>query len=313
MSNLIQVKDLTKKFGSFTAVDNISFSVKKGEVLGFLGPNGVGKTTTMRMITGYMGPTSGEAIICGENILINPCAAKSKIGYLPEGGPLYTDMTVKSFLNFIGKIRQLEPTKLKERLDFVVDQLHLSEIFYQNIDTLSKGFKRRVALAQAILHDPEVLIMDEPTDGLDPNQKFEVHNLIARMAENKAIIISTHILEEVDALCARIIIIESGKIVTTGTPEQVVANAPEGNLVYLKVKGKKLPEISDKIMAIKQVLDVKARGDNSIVIYYKGDKVIIEEISKLAAKNKWKIEELYSNPKNLGEAFRAITSSTKVS
>ena len=211
---LIKVKNLTKKFGPFTAVENISFNLAKGEVLGFLGPNGAGKTTTMRMITGFLPPTSGQIMISKHNIQEFPILTKKKIGYVPEGAPLYGEMTVYNFLKFIFNLRKSDTFNDRSSIDLSIDRLGLEKVLYQQIDTLSKGYKRRVGLAQAILHDPEILILDEPTDGLDPNQKHEVRKLITEMSSNKAIIISTHILEEAEVLCDRVIIILKGSIIT---------------------------------------------------------------------------------------------------
>ncbi len=227
---LIEVKSLDKKFGAIHAVRNLSFSVNKGEVLGFLGPNGAGKSTTMKMITGFLEPTSGTVSVCGHDILEEPIAVKEKIGYLPEGAPSYGEMTVKNFLDFIADIRGLKGQDKQNRVDEIIKKINLETVRNQTIDTLSKGFKRRVGVAQALLHDPEVLIMDEPTDGLDPNQKHEVHMLINEMAEHKAIIISTHILEEVDAICTRAIIIASGQLLFDGTPEDLLAKSNTGRL-----------------------------------------------------------------------------------
>jgi len=203
----IQVNNLTKIYGAQKAVDGISFKAEKGEIVGFLGPNGAGKSTTMKMITGYLTPSSGSAVVCGHDVSKEPQAVKERIGYLPEGAPAYPDMTPETFLNFIAQVRGLTGAARRQRIDEVVSKVHLEGVMRQTIDTLSKGFKRRVGLAQAILHDPEVLIMDEPTDGLDPNQKHEVRSLIREMAPHKAIILSTHILEEVEAVCTRAIII----------------------------------------------------------------------------------------------------------
>jgi len=227
---MIETSNLTKRYGHLTAVDDVSFSVKPGEVLGFLGPNGAGKTTTMRLIAGFLAPTGGSVRVCGFDVEEQPVEAKTKIGYLPEGAPCYGEMTPLSFLNFIADVRRLEGARRKERIDHVIARLHLGKVLYQTIDTLSKGFKRRVGLAQAILHDPEVLILDEPTDGLDPNQKHEVRNLIKTMGANKAIVFSTHILEEVEAVCSRVIIIDRGRIVANGTPQELKARSPEGRL-----------------------------------------------------------------------------------
>ncbi len=227
---MLKVENLKKSFGSFEAVKGISFSVAKGEVLGFLGPNGAGKSTTMRMITGFIPPTSGTAVICGHDILKDPIGAKSALGYLPEAAPSYRAMTVEDFLTFIAKARGFSGAAVKERVAAVIEKARLANVAKQTIDTLSKGYRQRTCFAQAILHDPQVLIMDEPTDGLDPNQKFVVREMIKEMAREKAIIISTHILEEVDAVCTRAIIIAQGEIKADGTPEELRALDPSGKL-----------------------------------------------------------------------------------
>ena len=214
---MIECQELTKQFGALLAVDNLSFQVDPGEVLCFLGPNGAGKTTTMRIIAGFLPPTSGRASVCGLDVETHATAAKRKIGYLPEGAPSYPEMTSRSFLEFVADARELSGAKRRSRLDEVYGLLHLEPVLEQTIDTLSKGYRRRVGLAQAILHDPEVLILDEPTDGLDPNQKHEVRQLINQMSESKTIIISTHLLEEVDAVCNRAIIIAGGPMTHRAT------------------------------------------------------------------------------------------------
>ena len=227
---MIEIENLVKNFGPFTAVDGISFSVESGQVLGFLGPNGAGKSTTMKMITGFLAPTAGKVTVCGHAVSGDACAAKQQMGYLPEGAPSYGEMTPNQFLQFIANVRGLAGKQRKDRLATVIDQLHLDQVINQPIETLSKGFKRRVGLAQAILHDPKVLIMDEPTDGLDPNQKHDVRELIKSMAKDKIIVISTHILGEVDAVCSRAIIIANGKIVADETPQELIARSPTGSL-----------------------------------------------------------------------------------
>ena len=227
---LIDIKSLDKQFGPIHAVRGISFSVRKGEVLGFLGPNGAGKSTTMKMITGFLEPTSGTVTVCDYDILENPTEVKKRIGYLPEGAPLYGEMTVTSFLNFIADVRGMKGGHREKQIEEVIRKINLQSVRNQTLETLSKGFKRRVGVAQAILHDPEILIMDEPTDGLDPNQKHEVRTLIKEMAHNKAIIISTHILEEVDAVCSRAIIIASGQLLFDGTPAELLARSENGKL-----------------------------------------------------------------------------------
>lgn len=226
----IKVKSLKKSFGPIHAVRDVSFEVNHGEVLGFLGPNGAGKSTTMKMITGFLEPTDGTVEVNGYDVLDNPIAVKRSIGYLPEGAPAYGEMTVRNFLNFIADIRQLSGSGRQKRIDEVVDIINIKDVIDQSIETLSKGFKRRVGIAQAILHDPNVLILDEPTDGLDPNQKHEVRKLIKEMSEDKAIIISTHILEEVDAVCSRAIIISSGELLFDGTPTELIAKSDRNDI-----------------------------------------------------------------------------------
>jgi len=230
MTTLISVTDLVKTFGPIRAVDGISLSVQRGEVLGFLGPNGAGKSTTMKMITGFLDPDNGRIEIAGEDIAKGPMAAKKRIGYLPEGAPAYGDMTVSGFLRFCADVRGLSGEYARDRIRDVIEKTQLLKVVHQPIETLSKGFKRRVGLAQALIHDPEILILDEPTDGLDPNQKHEVRTLIRSMAQDKAIIISTHILEEVDALCSRVVIIADGQVRRDATPKELRAAGPLDNV-----------------------------------------------------------------------------------
>ena len=227
---MIKVENLVKAFGPKLAVNDVSFTVGRGEVLGFLGPNGAGKSTTMRMLTVSIPPTSGRVTIGGHDIVDEPLAAKRLFGYLPENAPGYADMSVHGFLNFCAELRGLQGDARKSAVHRAVELCFLENVLYQSIDTLSKGYKHRTCLAQSLIHDPEVLVMDEPTDGLDPNQKHEVRNLIKRMGENKAIIFSTHILEEVEAACTRVIIIDRGRIVANGTPQELKARSPEGRL-----------------------------------------------------------------------------------
>ena len=226
MTALIEIEGLTKRFGAFTAVDDVSFSVPRGQVLGFLGPNGAGKSTTMKMLAGFVTPTSGTARICGHDILKAPVAAKRVLGFLPEGAPTYPEMTVTGFLRFCARIRDQGEAAVSRAMALT----QLEEVRLQPIETLSKGFKRRVGLAQALLHDPPVLVLDEPTDGLDPNQKHEVRALIRSMAADKAIVISTHILEEVDAICTRAIVIARGKVVADDTPAGLATRHESGKL-----------------------------------------------------------------------------------
>ena len=227
---MIKVENLMKSFGAKRAVDDISFTVERGEVLGFIGPNGAGKSTTMRIITGFYPPTAGRVTIGGFDIVENPIEAKRLMGYLPENAPAYADMTVHGFLNFAAEIRGINGDARKKAVHRAVETCSLSGVLYQTIDTLSKGFKHRTCLAQSIVHDPDILILDEPTDGLDPNQKHEARELIKRMGATKVIIFSTHILEEVEQACTRVIIIDRGKLVASGTPQELKSRSKQGRL-----------------------------------------------------------------------------------
>ena len=227
---LIEIMGLTKRFGAFTAVDNVSFNVARGEVLGFLGPNGAGKSTTMRMLAAFMTPTAGTARICGHDVQTDSMAARRTMGFLPEGAPTYPEMTVLAFLGFVAAIRGFGGREAERRIARAIELTTLAGVLLQPVETLSKGFKRRVGLAQALLHDPPVLVLDEPTDGLDPNQKHEVRSLIQQMAPEKAIVISTHILEEVGAVCTRAIVIANGRVVADATPADLAKLHPSGRL-----------------------------------------------------------------------------------
>src|SRR5437762_8349858 len=244
---MIKVHNLAKVFGAKRAVDGISFSVERGEVLGFLGPNGAGKSTTMRMITGFIPPTEGTVSVGGFDIIENPIRAKRLIGYLPENAPAYTDMTVWGFLSFAAEIRGLQGDARKKAVARAVEMCFLESVLHQSIDTLSKGYRHRTCFAQSIIHDPDVLVLDEPTDGLDPNQKHEVRGLIRRMGATKAIIFSTHILEEVDAVCSRAIIIDRGKIVANGTPQELRQKSEGAGAVTLRVSGVNGPSLSQRL------------------------------------------------------------------
>src|SRR5947207_5601070 len=234
---MIKVENLVKTFGPKRAVDGVSFTVERGEVLGFLGPNGAGKSTSMRMLTGFIPPTSGSVFVGGFNMLENPIPAKRLIGYLPENAPAYTDMTVGGFLGFCAELRGLRGEDKRKAVNRAVEMCFLDSVLHQSIDTLSKGYRHRTCFAQSIIHDPEILVLDEPTDGLDPNQKHEVRNIIRRMGEKKAIIFSTHILEEVEAACSRAIIIDRGKIVANGTPQELKAKSEIAGAVSVHVLG----------------------------------------------------------------------------
>ncbi len=228
---MIEVKGLVKNYGAKRAVDGVSFSVSRGEILGFLGPNGAGKSTTMKMLTGFIRPDAGTATVAGIDVTVDPVAVKRQLGYLPESAPAYPEMTVEEFLGFIAEVRGFRTAGAKRtQVDRAIALTHLAPVRKQTIETLSKGFKQRVGVAQAILHDPPALVLDEPTDGLDPNQKNEIRSLIKGMAATKTIILSTHILEEVDAICTRVIIISQGKVVVDETPAALRARQPGARL-----------------------------------------------------------------------------------
>jgi len=308
MTLRIEINDLAKHFGAIKAVDGVSFSVKKGEVLGFLGPNGAGKSTTMKMITGFLTPTKGTVKVCGHDVLQDPIAVKANLGYLPEGAPAYADMTPDSFLRFIADIRGLCGVEKRKAVDSAAERARITHVMYQPIETLSKGYKRRVGLAQSILHNPPVLILDEPTDGLDPNQKHEVRMLINEMSDDKAIIISTHILEEVHALCNRNVVIANGKVKFNGTPQELEAMSCYHNAVCVDV----VTEDAAKFDAfLKQLAFVKETeqlaGKRGFRVYPADGQLIAAELSQAIREQGWQIDSLYPEHGRLDEVFRTIT------
>ena len=307
---MIKVENLTKTFGTKRAVDGISFSVERGEVLGFLGPNGAGKSTTMRMITGFLPPTKGIITVGGHDIVDQPIPAKKLIGYLPENAPAYTDMTVHGFLEFAAEIRGLRGDAKKSAINRVVDLCFLKSVLHQNVDTLSKGYRHRTCFAQSIIHDPDILVLDEPTDGLDPNQKHEVRQLIRRMGEKKAIIFSTHILEEVDAVCTRAIIIDRGRIVANGTPQELRCKSEWAGAVTLQVRGTPANVVQEKLNQLRSAkkVTVDAGGTRVAVTVFPrtaGNGDLTREV--LEATNGWQVEELRTEEGRLDEVFRNIT------
>lgn len=261
MPAMIVLDRVSRKFGTLVAADGISLTVERGEVLAFLGPNGAGKSTTMKMVTGFLTPTAGTARVCGFDIITQPLAAKARLGYLPEGAPAYGDMTPQGFLSFIAEVRGYAGAEKARRIAAVVERVALRDVLTQPIDTLSKGFKRRVGLAQALLHDPDVLILDEPTDGLDPNQKHHVRGLIRDMAADKAIIVSTHILEEVEAVCRRAVIIARGRLVADGTAEELLTRIPTHNAVTISVAPAQADAVEQTLRALSCVAGVERRED----------------------------------------------------
>ena len=309
---MIEIDGLTKRYGRHTVVDNLSFRCESGEVLGFLGPNGAGKSTTMKMVTGFVSPSSGSAKVCGHDIATDGLAARQQIGYLPEGAPCYAEMTPGTFLDFVADIRELDGGQRKERLDEVIERLHLGPVLHQSIETLSKGFKRRVGLAQAILHDPDVLILDEPTDGLDPNQKHEVRELIRSMSADKLIVISTHILEEVEAVCSRAIIIANGKILADDTPHALAMQSRYHNAVRVTVgEGTELDAVIAALGELDSVETTESdreHGSVTAISAEKGaDMATWHAVTDLVNDKNWNIEGLQLEAGRLDEVFRQIT------
>ena len=300
----IEARALSKKYGALIAVDELSFEVRAGEVLGFLGPNGAGKSTTMKMLTGFLTPTSGTAAINGHDIVNDSLAARRCIGYLPEGAPSYGEMTVRSFLEFIARVRGFDGRKALAAAGEAIERLNLDGVPEQTIETLSKGFKRRVGLAQAIIHDPRVLILDEPTDGLDPNQKHEVRGLIRDMSSEKIIVISTHLLEEVHAVCNRAMIISDGRLLVDDTPDGLIARSRYHDAVTLVVEQ---PErVASVLSELSQARKVELREGELTVFPAEGCK-LFEVISDAIRENDWSVSELRLEAGRLDEVFRQIT------
>ncbi len=306
---MIKADRLCKRYDSVTAVEDVTFEVRPGEVLGFLGPNGAGKTTTMRMLAGFVTPSSGHASICGHDVESAPLAARQSLGYLPEGAPGYGEMRVGAFLEFIAQLRRLEGARRRARLDHVIGRLQLASVLQQPIETLSKGFRRRVGLAQAMVHDPPALILDEPTDGLDPNQKHEVRSLINEMAREKIIVISTHILEEVDAVCTRAIIIARGRIVADDTPLQLAARSRYHNAVSLQLeRPEQLPAARAAVAALPAVAEVEvSERDARLTALPRAGAPILQAISELSSSRGLRLKELHLESGRLDEVFRTIT------
>ncbi len=303
---MIETRQLTKRYGEFTAVDAISFKVEPGQVLGFLGPNGAGKSTTMKMVAGFLAPTAGGATVAGYDIEKQPLEAKRVLGYLPEGAPSYGEMSVREFIDFIADVRGLKNELRYKRIDDAIGRLHLEKVLEQPIDTLSKGFKRRVGLAGAILHDPKVLILDEPTDGLDPNQKQEVRTLINSMARDKTIVISTHLLEEVHAVCTRAIIIAGGRVLADATPSELEARSRYHQAVSLTAGN--LQEAKDALAKVADIASVEIDPqDNRITAFPKPGRSIFVAVSDALKAQNVAVRELALEPGRLDEVFRTIT------
>ena len=308
---MIEVVEISKNFGKFQAVSNVSFQVQKSEVLGFLGPNGAGKSTTMKMLTGYLQPSSGDALICGHSVTKQSLKARAKIGYLPESAPSYGEMQVEEFLRFAGKVRGLTGGKLNSQIEKVLEDTSLQTVRKQLIETLSKGYRQRTCLAQSLLHDPPVLLLDEPTDGLDPNQKYEVRKLISQLKEDRTILVSTHILEEVEAICTRAIILSEGKIVGDGTPEELLSKSVYHNAINLKISVKPNQNVQQILLGIPSVERVEIQSSNhqtlSFVILAKQGQPILEEVKERLDQQNVKIVEMYVEKGRLDEVFRQMT------
>jgi ABC-2 type transport system ATP-binding protein len=310
---MITVENLVKEFGTKRAVDGVSFEVKPGEVLGFLGPNGAGKSTTMRIITGFMPATSGRVTVGGHDIVEDPIAAKRLMGYLPESAPSYSDMTVHGFLNWAAEMRGLSGGARQEAVQRVTNLCFLENVLHQSVDTLSKGYRHRTCLAQSLIHDPQILILDEPTDGLDPNQKFEVRQLIRKMGEKKVIIFSTHILEEVEACCSRAIIIDRGRIVANGTPAQLKAKSELAGSVTLRVHGVAAEQVRAKLAQLGVAGKVTAQAEGGTVSARVQPRErgqgsdLASAVADVVSKEGWHFDALETEEGRLDDVFRSIT------
>lgn len=311
MDRMLQIEGLTKRFGTFTAVDHVSFGVDRGEVLGFLGPNGAGKTTAMRMVAGFLAPTEGTALVAGYDVTQDPIEVKKRIGYLPEGAPLYEEMTPFELLAFVCDARRISGARKREAIATTATRINIEGVMHQSIGTLSKGFKRRVGIAQAIIHDPDILILDEPTDGLDPNQKHEVRKLINEMAREKAIVISTHLLEEVDVVCTRAIIIANGRIVADGTPAELEARSELHNAVTICIADDQKAACLSLIDGLDCVTRMSSASDDAgtaeLIAYPADGQVIIDDIAAAIHDNKIQVREIRAERGRLEEVFRRLT------
>ena len=307
MNNIIEVKNIYKEFGSYLAVKDLSFSVKEGEIVGILGPNGAGKTTSMRILTGFLYPTKGTIKINGKNLFENPVSSRKLIGYVPEGSPLYNEMTVIDFLSFVFEARNLDKEKKDNSVNNVVNLLKLNNVLFQRIETLSKGYRRRVGLAQAIIHNPKILILDEPTDGLDPNQKNDVRKLIKELGKDKAIIISTHILEEINALCNRTLIISKGRLLIDDTPSNILKISSAFNNIEIAVEEKNNQELK-KLLASSNIAKQVSIENNLCLIKTNNYKQKKSELDKFLKRQSLTVKHLSISKGNMEEVFREMTS-----
>jgi ABC-2 type transport system ATP-binding protein len=310
MDTLLAIEGLSKHFGPIKAVDGINFTVARGEMLGFLGPNGAGKSTTMRMVAGYLPADAGSVSVCGFDVARRPLEVKRRLGYLPEGAPTYGDMTPAGIMSFVAEVRRFSGAVERSRIESMIERLHLETVLHQPIETLSKGFKRRVGLALALLHEPEVLILDEPTDGLDPNQKHEVRSLLAELATDRVIIISTHILEEVEAICARAIIIARGRIVADATPAELLARSAYHNAVGLRLPADQAGLAQATIAQLDSVARVEEhqeQGSAQLIAFPKAGAEILDSVRTAVRTRGIPADEIYVDRGRLDEVFRDLT------
>ena len=304
---MIRVKNLSMKFDDFLAVNDLSFDVAEGEVLGFLGPNGAGKSTTMKIISGFLSATSGDVSVCGVDVGKDPQKVQKMMGYLPEGAPAYAEMTVAAFLDFIAQVRGFSGEDKRQRIKAVVEQVQLQSVLHQVIDTLSKGFVRRVGLAQAIMHDPKVLILDEPTDGLDPNQKHQVRELIKSLSKDKIVVISTHILEEVSAVCSRALIINQGKLLLDGHPEKLEKQSRYHNAICLQL-AQDVPQAASLLEGVANIESVEQIEDRKYMLFPQDGQMLLPEVVRWLDTKNWQVENLHLEKGRLEDVFRQVTS-----
>lgn len=305
---MIEVSNLYKSFGSTLAVNDLSFTIKPGEIVGLLGPNGAGKTTTMRMLTGFISPDKGSILIDKISVLDNPLQIQQKIGYLPENNPLYKDMLVSELLSYSADLKELDNLTKKDGIDFAVTHVGLSDVYNRPINELSKGYKQRVGIALALLHKPEILIMDEPSEGLDPNQRTDIRNLIKQLSKNHTIIVSTHVMQEVEAVCSRMIIINKGALVADGTPDKLTKGTVAGNEITVEIEGKEVEEKIRKLTGVEKIISRKTKNNlfkGTIIV--KKNFQIQPDISKLSSKNNWIIWKLSEQERQLEEVFQELT------
>jgi len=311
MTEMVRLDGLAKRFGPVHAVEEVSFGLERGEVLGFLGPNGAGKSTTMRMLTGFIPPSAGTASVMGFDVVRKPIEAKKRLGYLPEGAPLYGDMTPAGFLRFVALMRGLDGKDAQGKIGAAVERTQLAEVLHRPIETLSKGFKRRVGIAQAIMHDPPVLVLDEPTDGLDPNQKHEVRKLIAEMGEDKAIIISTHILEEVEAVCTRAVVIARGRVVADARPDELKRRSRYHNAVRLTLNANVAPRVEQLLRELPgvQAIEIvgKVNGVATLIVLPRAGAEIVRPVDEVVQRERIVVDEFAVEQGRLDDVFRELT------